>query len=198
MKKRRVFVAVVSNYTTRDSPNLKKLREHLTRRGVDFAIVRSPDELLEVQRAATHVILTGSSISALSFMNRDIVRMNVMALLLDVPKLCICYSHQLLATLVGGTIRAMPAAVTGVLPARLDTRHWLFRGVDADARVRMSHRTCVYGVPPDFRVIATSRKCRIQAIADDARKMYGVQFHPEALPGTTAILDNFCAFSGRT
>ena len=45
----------------------------------------------------------------------------------------------------------------------------------------MSHRDTVTGLPEGFRRIASTDTCPFAAIADDARKLYGVQFHPEVV-----------------
>ena len=57
----------------------------------------------------------------------------------------------------------------------------------------MSHGDRVMELPPGFRVVGTSANCPFAAIADDARRFYGVQFHPEVMhtPDGTALLRNF-------
>jgi GMP synthase (glutamine-hydrolysing) len=57
----------------------------------------------------------------------------------------------------------------------------------------MSHGDSVTAVPPGFAPLAHTARCAIAAMGDDARKMYGVQFHPEVVhtEAGTAILENF-------
>src|SRR6185437_5646967 len=60
-------------------------------------------------------------------------------------------------------------------------------------QVWMSHGDRVDAVPPGFRVVATSDGAPFAAIADDRRRFYGVQFHPEVVhtPQGAALLENF-------
>ena len=63
----------------------------------------------------------------------------------------------------------------------------------AREQVWMSHGDRVTALPPGFRVIAVSEGAPFAAIADDTRRFYGVQFHPEVVhtPHGTALLRNF-------
>ena len=57
----------------------------------------------------------------------------------------------------------------------------------------MSHGDRVTRLPPGFRAVAISQGAPFAAIADDARKLYGVQFHPEVVhtPKGAALIANF-------
>jgi len=50
----------------------------------------------------------------------------------------------------------------------------------------MSHGDRITAIPPGFRVVATTDTAPFAAIADVARKFYGLQFHPEVQAGRTA------------
>jgi GMP synthase (glutamine-hydrolysing) len=60
-------------------------------------------------------------------------------------------------------------------------------------QVWMSHGDRVVALPPGFRAVATSEGAPFAAIADDERRFYGVQFHPEVVhtPHGAALLKNF-------
>src|SRR5690606_5237652 len=60
-------------------------------------------------------------------------------------------------------------------------------------QVWMSHGDRVTAIPPGFRVIGASTGAPFAAIADEKRKFYGVQFHPEVVhtPDGTRLLHNF-------
>ena len=111
-----------------------------------------------------------------------------------IPVLGICYGMQLLAKHLGGTL--VPLAHSEFGPAQLSTDlndAPLLLGIPAQSRVWMSHGDSVTVVPPGFRALAHTARCAIAAMGDDARKMYGVQFHPEVVhtEAGTAILENF-------
>jgi GMP synthase (glutamine-hydrolysing) len=70
----------------------------------------------------------------------------------------------------------------------------LFEGIDADEiQVWMSHGDRVSNLPGGFSIIGTSENAPYAAIADEARKIYGVQFHPEVVhtPDGAKMLQNF-------
>jgi GMP synthase (glutamine-hydrolysing) len=60
-------------------------------------------------------------------------------------------------------------------------------------RVWMSHRDVVSEPPEGFRILATTSTCESAAIENAARKLYGVQFHPEVVHTADGvrILENF-------
>ena len=124
-------------------------------------------------------------------------------LCLGIPVLGICYGDQLLAYLAGGTVSsAAHASEYGKTVICCDTAHPLFQGIPAESICWMSHTDQVSVLPEGFRTIASTKKCPIAAMADDARRLYGVQFHPEVTHTAYGkeILKNFlfsvCGCSG--
>jgi len=98
----------------------------------------------------------------------------------------ICYGQQLMAYLMGGGVRQGVKGEYGLAFADLDNSVPLFRGTDTRQQVWMSHRDQVDTVPPGFRVLGGTDTCRIGAMGDTARGLYGVHTKQGA-----QILSNF-------
>lgn len=97
-----------------------------------------------------------------------------------VPKLGICYGHQLLAHHFGGKVDAHQAEFGNITIELLSDDDPLFEGTQPEQQVWMNHHDSVLTVPPGFVITARSmRTGGIAAIADYKRKCFGVQFHPE-------------------
>jgi GMP synthase (glutamine-hydrolysing) len=103
------------------------------------------------------------------------------------PMLGICYGMQTMAAQLGGIVEGAshrefgPAQVTCMRNSRLlaglaDSRD---AGGHAVLDVWMSHGDHVVALPPGFEVIGSSPNAPIAAMADEKRRFYGVQFHPE-------------------
>lgn len=98
---------------------------------------------------------------------------------LGIPVLGICYGHQLMAYMAGGEIvSAMSGSEYGRTEVYAD-KCALFEGVPGKSVFWMSHTDYVKRVPEGFRVTAHTDSCPCAAMADEERKLYGVQFHPE-------------------
>jgi GMP synthase (glutamine-hydrolysing) len=116
---------------------------------------------------------------------------------LGVPVLGICYGLQAMCAALGG--RVVPGAVREFGRAELELAHDspLFEGalrVGQRAQVWMSHGDEVAALPEGFVTLARSPGSPFAAVADPARRLYGVQFHPEVVHTTIGrdLLANFC------
>ena len=115
---------------------------------------------------------------------------------LDVPVLGICYGEQLLCQQLGGAVEGSDHREFGRAFVDVSGECVLFDGVwpvGSREQVWMSHGDRIVAIPPGFRVVATTENAPFAAIADDARRFYGVQFHPEVVhtPHGAALLRNF-------
>ncbi len=113
-----------------------------------------------------------------------------------VPVLGICYGEQAMAAQLGGAVESGHHREFGRATIEVKTDSALFDGVwgPGDHRpVWMSHGDRVTRLPDGFQVIATSENAPFAAVADEARKFYGVQFHPEVMhtPDGAKLLRNF-------
>ena len=106
---------------------------------------------------------------------------------LGVPVLGICYGMQVMAEQLGGTVESSGKREFGYAEIRAHGHSLLLQGIEdrtnADGHglldVWMSHGDTVNALPPGFKVIASNESCAVAAMADEARRFYGVQFHPE-------------------
>ena len=101
---------------------------------------------------------------------------------LGVPILGICYGCQLLAHNLGGKVSPASEATAreyGKTQTFFDTDCALFKGLPAQGISWMSHGDYMEKVPAGFALTAHSADCPNVAIADEKRKFYGVQYHPE-------------------
>ncbi len=112
---------------------------------------------------------------------------------LGIPVLGICYGTQLLAWSTGGTVAPCTVSEYGKTSMRADPACVLFSGLDAAQIGLMSHTDQITVLPEGFRSVASTDNCPNAAIENPARRLYGVQFHPEveSTPNGTAIIRNF-------
>jgi GMP synthase (glutamine-hydrolysing) len=115
---------------------------------------------------------------------------------LAVPVLGICYGEQLMCQQLGGEVLPSDHREFGRAFVEVTDDCALFHGVwpkGAREQVWMSHGDRVTRLPPGFRVVGTSEGAPFAAIADDTRRFYGVQFHPEVAhtPHGAQLLRNF-------
>ncbi|HZQ05130.1 MAG TPA: glutamine-hydrolyzing GMP synthase [Anaerolineae bacterium] len=98
---------------------------------------------------------------------------------LNVPILGICYGMHLLALELGGRVERAPHREFGPAQIRVTTPTSLFTNLPTSQNVWMSHGDSVLTLPPGFEKIAESDTCAFAGMADPARKIYAIQFHPE-------------------
>lgn len=112
---------------------------------------------------------------------------------LGIPILGICYGSQLMAYLLGGSVKSAPVSEYGKTEVDVDKSCVLFSDVSEKTVCWMSHTDYIEKEPEDFRVVAHTPVCPVAAMENTARKLYAVQFHPEVMhtPEGTKMLSNF-------
>jgi GMP synthase (glutamine-hydrolysing) len=112
------------------------------------------------------------------------------------PVLGICYGEQTMVAQLGGGVEGGHHREFGRADLEVTGSSALFDGFwDKGAKdtVWMSHGDRVTRLPPGFKVIGVSKGAPFAAIADESRKLYAVQFHPEVAhtPRGSALIGNF-------
>lgn len=120
---------------------------------------------------------------------------------LGVPVLGICYGMQTMANQLGGKVEAGTTREFGYAEVRAHGHTELFKGIEDFStteghgmlKVWMSHGDKVTQLPEGFKVMASTPSCPIAGMADEARRFYAVQFHPEVTHTVQgrAILERF-------
>ena len=106
---------------------------------------------------------------------------------LGVPVLGICYGMQTMAEQMGGKVSTSSLREFGYARVNLDEKTRLFDGIEdhigehgrMSLDVWMSHGDKVSAVPEGFVITASTDSCPIAGMANDEKRFYGVQFHPE-------------------
>ena len=130
------------------------------------------------------VILSGSHMSAYE---ESTDRAPAEVFTLGVPVLGICYGMQTMAQQLGGQVEGGHHREFGYAEVRARGHTRLLGGIEdfrsdqghGMLKVWMSHGDRVAELPPGFRLMASTDSCPIAGMADEERRFYGVQFHPE-------------------
>lgn len=98
---------------------------------------------------------------------------------LGLPIFGICYGVQLMTQHFGGKVEAAEVREYGKVNVNIERESKLFAGLPTEQVVWMSHSDLIKDIPAPFVIDASSSSCPVAAISDEARQLYGVQFHPE-------------------
>ena len=99
---------------------------------------------------------------------------------LNIPVLGICYGAQMMSMMLGGEVERSDKREYGVTDVSISSSSSLFNGFTGETtECLMSHTNKIIKVPDGFEIVASTPSCPIAAMADENRKFYGVQFHPE-------------------
>lgn len=154
----------------------------IARRIRDFGVlaeVASSDVQAQEIRARSSVrgiILSGG---ARSVYEKGAPTLDREILALNIPILGICYGHQLLTKLLGGTVQSGKSGEYGLMEMAVSRQIGIFSSCGKKIKVWMNHRDVVSRLPKDFRVLAHTQHSKIAAFASKDKKFIGLQFHPE-------------------
>jgi GMP synthase (glutamine-hydrolysing) len=156
-----------------------------------YADVRPSETVAEDLRSRRGIIISGGPNSVYE---TDSPTVDPGIFSLGAAVLGICYGHQLTAYLLGGMVKKGDKGEFGL--AFLDLEEApdpLLEGLVQHQQVWMSHRDTVEGLPEGFVTLGRTDTCRMAVMAHTAKRLYGVQFHPEVVHTRQGkeILSNF-------
>ena len=159
--------------------------------GIYSELISSKTPISEIrERNPIGIILTGGPNSVY---DENSMTISEEIFNLGIPVLGICYGHQLMTHKLGGQVKTGTIKEYGKTDIEFDVKSTLFQGLDEKSTVWMSHQDEVVAVPEGFSVVATTRDCKVAAMENNERKLYGLQFHPEVKHSVLGeeILSNF-------
>ena len=143
---------------------------------------------IEIERiknfSAKGLILSGGPESTLDEQT-PVAALNILDL--NIPILGICYGMQTIAQQLGGVVENVGKSEFGYAQVRAHGHTELLRDIQDSVTeegygmldVWMSHGDRVAELPPGFKLMASTESAPIAGMADESRKIYGLQFHPE-------------------
>lgn len=159
------------------------------------------------QLRPSHIILSGQSHPWENYSPESLAGVFEVIKHASQPILGVCGGHQQIALAYGAEVGLMERLEPGegyegakrergFFPVK-HTGEGLFKGMPPQITVWHSHCDEVKDLPDGFRQTATNETCRIQAMQQKGRRLYGVQFHPELFdedhPAGRQIVENFLA-----
>ncbi len=136
------------------------------------------------------IILSGGPESVLS---KGSPRPDKLIFDLGIPVLGICYGVQLIAHLLGGKVEKSSQREYGHGILKIRRKGSLFKGLPNKLRVWNSHGDRLSKLPKGFIAVASTENSGFAGIADERRRIFGIQFHPEVdhTQGGVNILENY-------
>ena len=124
------------------------------------------------------IILSGGP---LTITNKNSINLDDHILSLNLPILGICYGHQILAKKLGGKVKISKNREFGKAFVKSKSKSPITKNFfkNKNNLVWMSHEDIVYKIPLGFKQIASSNNSKFAIIANEKKKYYGIQFHPE-------------------
>ncbi|MFH1200642.1 MAG: glutamine-hydrolyzing GMP synthase [Candidatus Micrarchaeota archaeon] len=160
--------------------------------GAKAEIMRYNASLEEIKALKPDGIILSGGPAAITA--KDAIMPDVRIFDLKLPMLGICYGEQMIAAHYGGKLaKRGEQNEYGKEKIKVAKGSELFAGLAESEQVWMSHGDAVSALPEGFDATASTPKCQVAAFEDRAKKLYGVQFHPEVVHTTNGskMLSNF-------
>lgn len=159
--------------------------------GVSAEILSAETTASELKRINPRGIILSGGAASVYDKNAPMMDKNILSL--DIPILGICYGHQMLAHTLGGKVVSGDHGEYGITELKIKNKSRLMKNFMFSVSVWMNHRDVVTALPDGYRIDASTADTRVAAFSNEAKKIYGMQFHPEVThtKNGDAILENF-------
>jgi GMP synthase (glutamine-hydrolysing) len=164
--------------------------------GVDSHLLPSSTPLEKFEAMGADALVMGGgpqSVRSLDALTDELRDASNLMTKIKLPMLCICVTHQLMATTFGGTTNLAQKPEFGPVEVSVSDEDKILEGLKPSFTAWESHNDEIVAAPPGFKVLASSDKCTIQAMRHEKMDMFGVQFHPEVFhtPRGADVFRNF-------
>ena len=204
-----MLVYLIDNTIDGQGASPREIRAVLGRLIPGLEILTEPFHNVSLERVRSlrpsHIILSGQSHPWDQYSSESLAGVVDVIKHASQPILGVCGGHQQIAIAYGAEVGLMgrlepgegydgAKRERGFLPIE-NTGEGLFKGLRSEITVWHNHCDEVKELPDGFRQTATNETCRIQAMQQKGRRLYGVQFHPELFdeehPEGRQIVENF-------
>jgi len=169
--------------------------------GVDSQLVPPSTPLSKLEAMGADALVMGGgpqSVRSLDSLPQELKEASDLMRQTKLPMLCICVTHQLMATTFGGKTNLARKPEFGPVEVYVNEEDTILQGLKPSFTAWESHNDEVVALPPSFKALASSENCKIQAMRHEVRNVFGVEFHPEVshTPKGVDIFKNFLAAIG--
>jgi len=164
--------------------------------GVDSRLMPPSTPLEKFEAAGADALVMGGgpqSVRSLSALTGELRDASNLMTTIKLPMLCICVTHQLMATTFGGTTNLAKRPEFGPVEVSVSDEDTILKGLKPSFTAWESHNDEIVAAPPGFKILASSDNCTVQAMRHEEKDVFGVQFHPE-VSHTTKGVDIFKNF----
>ena len=204
-----MLVYLVDNTINGQGPSPREVRAVLGRLIPELEILIEPFHNVTLERVRSlrpsHIILSGQSHPWNMYTPESLAGVFSVIKQASQPILGVCGGHQQIALAYGAKVGLMgrlepgegyagAKRERGFLPVT-NTGEGLFKALPSEIIVWHNHCDEVKDLPDGFKATASNETCKIQAMQQKGRRLFGVQFHPELFnedhPGGQKVVENF-------
>ncbi|HEX9240216.1 MAG TPA: GMP synthase subunit A [Candidatus Bathyarchaeia archaeon] len=150
--------------------------------GVDSRLMPPSTPLEKFEAMGVDALVMGGgpqSVRSLDGLTSELREASNLMTKIKLPMLCICVTHQLMATTFGGMTNLARKPEFGPVEVSVSDEDSILAGLKPSFTAWESHNDEIVAAPPGFKVLASSDNCTVQAMRHEKMNLFGVQFHPE-------------------